>query len=438
MESSLYQKFENAKLLLFQKQLMFFGITATKFKWKASDLDANIEGCVFFDVNKKDELVDKSIHINKQYIEDDNFKTTNVVDIILHETMHVIHRHFTRGKNKKKEIWAVATDHVIDRTIKKWNLSKPYVQYNIIKQLDNIHPNCTEEEAYEWLLNNQNKINIDIDSSGQNGVPDKAVVEDQNGNILQTSVIYNDSNQSPAEQDLIDKEIDNFISDARAIHESMKDRGVESNTISQYLNQILKIEIPWETILRKAIKTNVIQKPTDRSWHKPNKFFRPLGHYLPGSALEDDKDGVGVLILHIDSSASMSISDLKKGCYVIMESLQYFEKIIVLVADIFIHQTQEFFKNEFNPFYQFIKNGIKGRGGTSHRDVFRWCQENIWNDNPDELSMFISFTDGFSDVEQVIQQFDWTKSCPIIFLSPSTGKKITLTNYEKVNQIFIK
>lgn len=435
--SIIQQKFEKAKLKLFQQNLMFFGLNATKLKWQASEMSKNVEGCIYFHVNKTDEVADKTIHVNKYYIENPDYKITNLVDLIVHELLHILHRHGSRGRNKRPEIWALATDHVIDRTIKRWNISRPYHQYNIINDLDAALPTCTEEEAYEWLYNNKQFYNISY-TPGDGNNPGSVKIENQHGNVLAESVVQDTNSNSVSEQQIIDKDVENFISDARAIHQTLKDRGLSSGNMSEYLDKILKVEIPWERLLQKAIKTNIIQRPNERAWSRPNKFLRPLGLYLPGVSMSDEKDNFGILALHVDSSGSMSKDDLKKGCSVILDSLQYFEKIICIVCDTQIHQVKEFYKQEFAPFYQFIKEGMKGRGGTSHRPVFEWCQKHVWEEQLDEFSLFISFSDCMSDIETHTHTnaYAWTKHIPCIYVSPPHGTTISVDK-TNITQIFI-
>ena len=429
--------FENTKLKLFQQNLLFFGLTSVKYRWNAHEMPDYIEGYVAFDIEKEDITVDRCIHLNHNIVSKPDYNHHNLADLIIHETMHVLHRHGSRGRNKHKVAWNFATDHVIDRTIKKWNLTKPYNQWNIIPELNNIQPDCTEEEAYEWLMKNQKFYTLKL-QPGQNGEPDKGELIDQNGNVIQVTVIRPDPN-NPNEQQLVDNEVDNLISEARATHQTMKDRGIVGNGITEYLNEILKVEIPWETLLRKAIKTNVIMRPTDRAWYRPNKFLRPIGIYTPGTAMEEDKDGIGVLTIHVDSSGSMSNKDLRKAAYVIMESINYFAKIIELVADVDIHQIKEFEKYDYDSFYTFLKEGFKGRGGTSHHHIFEWCQNNIYKEDPDLFSMFISFTDAYSDIEHQMPLFEWCKKIPMIYLTQENGAKLSnLKNFEKAEQIFIK
>lgn len=439
--------FEKAKLKMFRQELLFFGLTSIKFLWNKHEFDESVEGYVCLDY-KTDQTFDRMIHLNSKYLDNNDYTHINLAWLIIHEVLHVLHRHGSRGKNKKKEIWAVATDHVIERTIKSWmhdgkQILRPYKDnYNIVNDLHKALPRCSEEEAYDWLHKNKQFITIKIkgggDGSNGNGQedngPNVAQVIDQHGNVLQESVIHEDKD-TPAHNN----EVDNIISEARATLQTLKDRGVGTSGMVSYLEKLLKIEIPWETILRKCIKTNVIYKPTDRAWYRPNKFLRPIGIYTPGESLEESKEGVGILVLHVDTSGSMSDKELKKALHVIMESLQYFEKIVAIIADYSIHDIKEFEKDDFTSFWAFVKKGLKGRGGTSHKKVFEYCQDKIYDEDPDMFSMFISFTDGYSDIDHQINNYPWCKRVPMIFLMTSDYNLDNVKkNYSKLEVINVK
>ena len=53
-------------------------------------------------------------------------------------------------------------------------------------------------------------------------------------------------------------------SDARAAFENIKDKGNMPAGLSRYLEEILKIEIPWTQLLEDAIKQHVEIKPAGR------------------------------------------------------------------------------------------------------------------------------------------------------------------------------
>jgi predicted metal-dependent peptidase len=232
-----------------------------------------------------------------------------------------------------------------------------------------------------------------------------------------------------------------IVAEARALHQTLKAKGNHAGSLSALLDKILAVTIPWEVLLEKAIKTNVILKPDERAWKNPNKFFRPHGILLPGSSMAEDREGTGLLIYTTDSSGSMSDTELKKCSSVTEQSFQYFKEIYLYIHDTIVHQRKKFTQDEKHLFYHFLKNeGYEGRGGTSHSDVYKTIQKEIWDENgsKDDLSMVISLTDGFSDIESTIndKRLEWLKIVPVIFII-SGSYRLDVGNRENMKVIYI-
>ena len=153
-------------------------------------------------------------------------------------------------------------------------------------------------------------------------------------------------------QNIILLDVDNET--LKASGELCKEKQIKFNALIKFL-------------LEKAIKTNAFEKTDRRNWKRPNKYFINYGIYLPGHIPYKENNGVGTLIIHIDSSGSINNKDLRKAGYIIYKSIQHFEKIIVLVADIEIHQTVEFRKN----------NRFGGKGTPSDKNIFYFRRDGI-------------------------------------------------------------
>lgn len=265
-------------------------------------------------------------------------------------------------------------------------------------------------------------------------------VFDQHGNkMFEVSPTQGGADKDGEIDETSSQEVKKIISEGRAILENMKKKGSISGKMSEYLTKLLEVKIPWTELVEKAIKTNTILEPNNRSWKQLNKFYSPIGITLPGYAMEESNEGIGTLIISVDTSGSISKTILKKFSYVIEQSMKYFKSIKVLVHDVSIHQEKDFEKDTINQFYDFIKNeGYKGRGGTSHKYVFDKI-EDLWNDDPDDLSMYMSLTDMYSDVENIYTQYSFIKNnLPTVFLIID-GRTTTLDkSIGTISQILIE
>ena len=475
--SSSVEKIRTARMMFFRSNLGlgFFGACAYKFDWVCQKLNPMIEGMVRFKIDSLAEVDNDSILINEDVISVDNYKPIHLVYVLSHETLHILGKHGLRRGDRTPEIWATACEHIVERDLyeiandvnRQNNLAErfePHDQnYHFVKELHKKHPKCTLEEAYEWLSKNQNKkiqMKTTNCSSGQNGECNQCPPSqgnDEDGQTQFVQVTDNASGESwmvpmqvagvdqskPVSEEMEQKlntEADQFIADARALYDVMKDQGSMPSSMKEKLKDILKVEIPWERLLEKCIKTNTIMKPDERSWRQLNKFFLPHQITLPGYAFTEDDEGVGTLIICVDTSGSISQKELAKFSSVIVQSMKFFEKIVVMVHDSRTHQIRIFDKDDILGFQAFLENeGYAGRGGTSHEDTFDKIEEKYWNDmvERNELSMVISLTDGYSDLQHIYQKYDWIKNeTPLVLLLTSTWSYDF--KYDSIQSIYVK
>ena len=431
---------KKAKLKMFTKDLMFFGLQSYKFDWSFEDPGhENVEGWVLFNKDNPDQLEAGSIHFNSRIINKDDYTYNHLCYLNCHELLHILNKHGSRRGNRRNDVWCVACDHVVETELKNMsNIIKPWNnQYNIIPELTKEMPNCTAEKAYNWLMNNKSFAT----RISQNPKTGQIEVKDQNGNVMFTvSPMQGGADEKGKIDQQTTQEVEQFVSEARAIFNDMKKKGTISGSIAEHLKNILKVEIPWDELLEKAIKTNVVLKPDGRSWRNLNKYYICHGLTLPGINMEESNEGVGTLIVLVDTSGSVSKKQLRQFSYIIEKSMQYFKTVKLLIHDIDIHQEVEFNKDNILKFYNFISNeGYKGRGGTSHKPAFDKC-EKMWEKNADEISMIISLTDCYSDIEHIYNNYNFLKNnTPLVFLITPDGKKMSLDkDFGEITQIFIK
>ena len=425
-----------AKLKLFTKQLIFFGMCANKFNWEFEKFDESVEAFVRFQLSDLTKLENGIIHFNTHFTTQQDYTYDNLVFVICHELLHILNKHGARQNERKFNEWNVACDHVIEIFLKKLSsICKPFKnRYNIIDALERENPNCTAEQAYDWIIKHQSTIKI------QNNQDMKIDVFDQNNILLYTVIVSPEDDDSDlSTKNLI---IDQIVAESRAIFENIRGRGDLPGYMIEYLENILKVEIPWETLVEKSIKTNIIMKPDDRTWRNLNKFFIPHKINLPGYSLIQETEGVGHLIICVDSSGSISSRSLKKFSGIIESSMRYFKIITVLIHDVKVHQKKTFNNDTIGQFYEFVKNeGYRGRGGTSHKYVFDEIQTEYWEKDKDDLSMVICLTDGVSDIEEIYQnsKYTWIKNnLPLTFILTKGSNRLHLNpSFGTINQIVI-
>lgn len=443
----------NAIVNIVRKNLFFinpiFSSILYQMNWRI-DFDAPKDAFAYvaFTDKNSDDISANSIFFSPILFENPKFNDKNYIFILLHEILHKISGHNSRKGARDPILWNLATDHTINTLLK--NCENEYNKIKNIRPVDqkddttdtyidgwktvfideNIKENLSAEEIYEIFAKEKNRFsfkNISNDSDQNNWIE---ITDNKTGK----KYIINNNKLSNKDLDL-EK---NIQSECRERFRQLKDRGLKSNTLYEYLENILRVELPWEVIIKHAIHKYSILLPNRRSWYNPNKKYRCHNIILPGKHFSHEENKIGTCIISIDTSASISKNDLEKFTGVIIDSFNYFKDIIIITHDTIIHQLKSFNTDSISEFVDFVKNiGLQGRGGTSHKDVFDKIEE-IMNDQFTDLSMYISLTDGYSDIEQEWKLHLWSSynKIPTYFIITKDGKLLNSFEYtyDTVNQ----
>jgi len=414
------EKIRKAYLRLIKKDIIFFGLQLYQFNLNIrNDMNEKIIGMVEFPYNKSDEkfLINNQISFNEYYIKKEvNFTYENVAYVLIHELLHILKKHMSRKGNRIHEIWSVACDHVIERELKENLPLKPFKgDYIIIDKLHKALPNCTEEEAYEWLKKETKTIKISLNI-------DYIEIDEKNGDDKKK--ISSPLQNIPKEQI---KEIEDDIRvQARILLEQIKSKGKMEGKLLEYINEILKVDVPWDVIVEKAIKNNIKLTSDNRSWRKLHNNYRVHGINIPGY-IDNAEKYPDELIITIDTSGSINKDDLQKFSDIIVQSMKYFTTIRTISHDIPVTDEQTFSKDNIYAFLNYIsKTGFKGRGGTSHIKVFQRIEE--INKKKSNISLVISLTDNYSDIEKILDKQEWLKTIKLIILHNSKNLDIDNKN----------
>jgi predicted metal-dependent peptidase len=392
-----------------------------------------------------------------------DFEFTHLCWYLLHEMMHVISGHGSRRGNREAILWNLATDHVIEcflRTIyeneKKAGKKHPIVTYggiekaNIIDDICKAIPNATAEEAYDWIIKNRSQFAMTSECDGKGGGECPCGGGDGSGdgkpNPNSKWVKVKDKKSGKEfwvhnpQMGMKEKKAEKMAqAEHRAQFEQAKMKGNLPAGIAQYLEKLLKVEVPWTELLEKAIKTSAVVKPSGRSYRNVNPYFRHLGFTLPGNDYEEENEGVGTMIIGVDVSGSISKTEAMSFAGIIMDSIKYFKEIRVFVHDVDVHQDLTYNKDTILEFAEMMKKeGFKGGGGTSHNPVFTKTGE-LYEDDEDNISMAIFLTDGYSDIEHIWPKHRWSKDnhIPTYFVITKNGKFIEKVPGSEYHQIQI-
>jgi len=236
----------------------------------------------------------------------------NLAATLVHETLHVLFSHVTRGKNKQSDIWNVCVDLSVNTILKNENfsiLSGCIVpDYNdsfslnkgaiVIKDVSKKTP----EQIYDELENrlpSDEAISLSFDAHLSSGSKDKSTGKSQK--------IINP---------LSEKRIKELLTEAQTYAEM---RGSISQGIKKLLEGFLDSKVSWKAILQKYLQKQI---KLGSNWSRPNKRFRHRGIYLPSPAKENVK-----ITVAIDTSGSISDENFKEFMSEILEMARSYENV---------------------------------------------------------------------------------------------------------------
>lgn len=357
----------------------------------------------------------------EEVVENDSLEALKAV--IIHEGLHVaLHGHQRLG-SRDPQTWNVAQDLIINHMVvneegyefpSKIELVPEKDGDMVIEQLDLVIEDVSNE-SFESIYE---KIAKEIDEQqdgggegegegeqeGQGKGSDESSQGDQSQNKPSSfdDPVYSDENKEQEipsdvdEDDLMgkdksmeetekewDKIVDGAENKARrqgnisgSLYEKIKNSGNEKRDYSKYL--------------RKMVKENM---PDNYTYMKPHKKSRSMGAYFPST----DKGEKVEVVVTIDTSGSMTSEDLQKALNEIKSIISSFEDVDLTVVQ---HDTKVSHIEEYNSASKndFEELEIKGRGGTSHVDVFEKIEE--LKEERQQNFVVVSITDGYTTVPE--------------------------------------
>lgn len=180
----------------------------------------------------------------------------------------------------------------------------------------------------------------------------------------------------------LDKNWKQHIAEAAHI---AKQRGRLPGHIERMLNELLTPKVNWRERLVRFM-TNLL--PFDFGWSRPHKKSFSIGVYLP----EIKKENIEVVV-HIDTSGSVwdKAPDFMAEVGGVLCSFEHVKATLIFCDDGIqgVHELNSLNIDEL------LTCKPKGCGGTSHGPVVKYINQNL----PD-TKIFITLTDGYSDMEE--------------------------------------
>lgn len=440
--------------ILAKTDLKLFGCLIYKFDLRIVEGEETAY-CYIDRVSKK-----PNINFCRSFVDIKLPKTTDVVFVILHEMLHFIDGHCSqyRVRNLDRKIYNLAADHVINCMLRhdsnnslKGAITLPDWVFTV-KELED--QDVTLMEVYEYLMNKQQKVEFRIRMPGtpppqkQNGQGDPSD-QGQKGEGGDETQSGQGQGQEPAEAGdtgtLVDVYIDGkyqgtvpfdiggkdpnasgndpsdtlndsalsdeLKSEIRSIINNVlkgKSKGNGSGKVMEYLEEVTKLEVPWDVLLENTIQTTRVKSNNNKSWKSIRKKYRHLGVTLPDNSKELVQDNLYIIQ---DTSGSMGTEEQQKFADLIQQSINYFKAIKVIQHDYDIQNILELDRDNFELQKHKIFE-IYGRGGTSHKPSFDYIEDQFFNED-EAIGLIVLCTDYESDVERIWNSYDFHKFVPV-------------------------
>lgn len=366
-------------------------------------------------------------------IKNENLLVKDVNATFIHELIHIISSHCKRRNDREGYLWNLAIDHVTNEII--WNLINTdknipiswQPDFFLDKLLMKTMPHASAEIIYDELLKkrkNETATLIIFSKSTLKFISKEQINPNSNINLSEDEigiieivhedkkikVLLDNNNKSKKE---FDEKYNKIIDRAKLTYNMLKSgsflsKDQNSDCVSVYLDNIFKIEISWDSILKDALLFETQNSSNDKNWTNLDDTLFCHGVFLQGE--KKSQINPKLLIIGFDLSGSIFSDNelLHKFFSIICDSGSYYDQILLITHDTLI-KDERYIEGELNP--SFICDSFRdlnGGGGTSHYNLFQRIQELVNNEEYD-ISSIIFMTDYISDVPKIYNDFEFLK-----------------------------
>jgi predicted metal-dependent peptidase len=299
--------------------------------------------------------------------------------VLVHELAHQLQLTTARAKGRDAVCWHRATDYAINRIVTQ--IPHPsgagplYTPVNGAL-LDRSFGQLTAEGIYERLWRDpsrrapagKGKQGAGDTDAEQLIVGGHRVVDHGGGVDVHVPVPF---------EDAVGEEIAERILEAVAHSDMQQGRGDVPGE-ARRLVDLRAPRVPWRRILRQFVNASLTRDEYDP--RRPNRRWLSEGFVVPGLSGER----VQLVVVALDTSGSMTAEQLSEACAEIRAIAREVADLRLVVADAKVQEVVALDDLET----WFRQRAAAGGGGTDHRPVFAWMQEQRLH--PD---LFIGLTD---------------------------------------------
>ena len=320
---------------------IFFGTVALQFEWQAD------KACPTMATDGK------RFYYNPDFVL--SITQNELKAVIIHEIMHVALMHPLRLKGHDHRRANIAMDFAINPLIKDFGYQLPSMAL-----LDERYRGMAWEQIYK-LLPQQQKQNQPSNGQGQ-GQPSQGQGQGQQQRDYSNGDVLSAGGTAEERADL-EQHIMTTVAQAE---QTARVAGKMPGALRDLLVQVREPEEDYRYLFQKFMAPIF---PVDYTWQRPSRRFMGQGMYMPSLL----KDGVGKLVVGLDTSASVSKAELEMFLGLINHFLTKVkpEKTHLLYCDTTVYKHETFKPGQPMDVSEFQAQ----RGGTRFRPVFDYSSE---------------------------------------------------------------
>lgn len=280
--------------------------------------------------------------------------------VMLHELLHCVLEHCTRGGSRDHELFNLACDIVVNSTIlEMWGMDTFRLAGMVPFHLT---PDGREgrdfsaEEVYHMLLN----AGYSPPSGGQ--------------------LDRHDTWQGMEDQELVRDKWDRMI---RRAAESCPDGGLTS-TMRALVDELLsRSRVDWRQLLHDFLQYDTF----DYTFRPPDRRFSDSDFFLPAFNIDEDDGNARNIWVCVDTSGSISDEQLAEAIGEILDAMR--QTGLTGMVSFFDHNITD--PEPFTDEAEFRKILPTGGGGTNFHLIFQYLREHLTEELPKAI---LIFTDG--------------------------------------------
>lgn len=367
----------------------------------------------------------KNLYYNAEYLM--GHELGEIEFILMHEALHILHRHLYRGVGKDSEIWNMACDYYINSVI--------YSEMQKIKSASKVTLEMPEDALFAWWVNVDKDTPESIyehlikenNSSGNKANESNTESSDDKDNDSSNSgkgSSQNNNNKSDNNRKLTvdtyggdkrkinadDKDLVISVSDVGKTSRQLdgescavldraqeyfkmysKDLGSYERKLMGQISDLYKVKLNWSKILRNML---VKSCDTTNSYISPDRRYRAMGKIVPGK-YDNGEVMLRNITLFIDTSGSINASEMTDFLSVAKSLIDKYRAH----GYVCFWHTEVYLTKEFESVSDIISSNTKC-GGTEPSCIYKYLinEGNKGRLKINESDIIVVLTDGVFDL----------------------------------------